>query len=433
MGVFLFGLICGFAAAVAFATYEDGEPFLRFSRAARLRLSQAIEQLPGLARQGAEQTNRIAQQARQAYSARVALRPARPIWPAATAVTAGIAAAVRVCPDCGNQITRQGADFCGKCGATLPAPAIPHRGTATAFGALDEAFNLWLTHPGLLLVPAQGVLVVVGWQLLMAVVWGGSLMSGRMSPYTGGGPPALNIWPLITVLVVIPYAYAGVAGGIIRALDGAPDFMRFLEDGLRYIPRSWLVMILYFLYGIMFALIMVLSALVLGAFGASALQSGQQAPATFFLFLSIMFLVPTIFWITFAPYWVMATAGAFQDGAHGVSLGFGVARACRWRLLGVILMLILIGLIAYVVLLLFGVGAVAFDWQSLAHNPANPLPLLAAFAAQSSLLLIAYGVMMAALIAFGLTVFLVFYRGAVYSQPAPAIANAAPQLPASEP
>ncbi len=415
MGVFLFGLICGFAAAVAFATYEDGEPFLNFSRAARLRLFRAIERLPGLARQGAEHTNRIAQQARQAYRARAALRPAPPIWPAATVVTPSVAAAVRICPDCGNQITRQGADFCGRCGATLPA--MPH-GIATAFGALGDAFDLWLTHPGLLLVPAQAVLVVVGWQLLVAVVWGGSLMSAGMNPSTAGGSSALNTLPLIAWFVVIPYAYAGVAGGIIRALDGAPDFMRFLEDGVRYIPRSWLVMILYFLYGIMFSLIMVLSALILRAFGPSPALNAQQAVSTVFWFLSIMFLVAIIFWIIFAPYWVMATAGAFQDGAHGVSLGFGVARACRWRLLGVILMLILIGLIAYVVLLLFGVGAVAFDWQSLAHNPANPLPLLAAFAAQSSLLLIAYGVMMAALIAFGLTVFLVFYRGAAHNVPA---------------
>ncbi len=253
-------------------------------------------------------------------------------------------------------------------------------------------------------------------------------MSAGMNPYTAGGPPALNTWPLITGLVVIPFAYAGVAGGIIRALDDAPDFMGFLEDGVRYLPRSWLVMILYFLYGIVFLLVMVLATLVLGAFGASAVQTGQQAPSTLFLFLSIMFLLPLIFWIIFAPYWVMATAGAFQDGAHGVSLGFGVARACHWRLLGIILMLLLIGLMVYAALLLFGAGAVAFDWRSLANSPNNLVPALAAFAAQSSLLLIAYGVIMAALIAFGLTVFLIFYRGAAHPLLDPAAVT--PQLPA---
>lgn len=220
--------------------------------------------------------------------------------------------------------------------------------------------------------------------------------------------------------------------------------MGFLEDGLRYLPRSWLAMIPCFLISsflsaIVFLAIMVLAALavlaalVLGGFGASAVGSGQQALPALFLFLPIMFLVLVIFFIAFAPFLVMLIAGIFQDGLRGISRGRAAAIACHWPLLGIILMIPLIGLVTYALLLLFGAGAVAFDWHSLANNPADLVPVLAAFAAQSLLFEGVLNVMMVAFPAFWLTVFLIFYRRAVYSRPARAIRNPAPQLPVSAP
>jgi len=121
-----------------------------------------------------------------------------------------------------------------------------------------------------------------------------------------------------------------------------------------------------------------------------------------------------------------------------LSLGLRVAGAYRWRLIGTLVLLFVITLVAGIVIdtvmLSLGMGAVAFDWGVMGSNP-SPAALagaLTALAAQSSLFLGAYGVMIAALYAFALTVFLIFYRGAAQRPSLASAESGAPAFPASQ-
>lgn len=429
MGVFLIGLVCGFAAALAFAAYKEGEPFLLLARFAGAQASLTTGRLAGLVRLAARQARRLTRRIRRAHRLRRARRrrATRSLSVAATPIdTPGATKPYRSCPACGNPVTNPAASFCGRCRAKLPTAIFPQPEMATVLGALEKAYQLWRRTPELALVLVQAALVLAGWELLTALIEGGSPAFVLSRP---DGLAALEsmsarevLLATLTAFLVFPYVAAGTAGGIMRALDGAPDFTGFFEDGRRYFLRSYIGALAQVAIAAAACLAWLAGLLLIGGLAALTVPAGlltlppRPGPlllAPLIFSISGMFLATAALFIVCAPYWVMGPVGAYEDGVAGVFRAVRVAGARRWSVLGILLVILAIGLTIGLALLIFAGDALLIDWRWLAKWPRSLLPLIIMLGAMNSILSGTWAVVTALLSFFALTTLFVFYRGAL--------------------
>jgi hypothetical protein len=147
----------------------------------------------------------------------------------------------------------------------------------------------------------------------------------------------------LVAFLVSAYTGAGMVGRIIGAMNGAGDLFQFWDDGLAYLRRYCLALLVNLLLWVLVLTLLGVPFILLG--GLSLLSGASYGPSGVVRSLLLMFVIeaPVVagLFIWLSPYAAMVTAGVFHDGWSGIPNGIKVAQSRRWTIIGLLLLLIL--------------------------------------------------------------------------------------------